>query len=204
MSMLLAMPAMAIEKNAQAKKILDATAKRINSAKGIEASFKMSNYVGSSEQGSGYGTIMLMGKKFKINAGGQMSWFDGKTLWNYSPDIDEVNISIPTKKELQAMNPYNFVSLYKQGYGYTVKTTQYSGKEVYEVRLLAERANNEIPEILITISKDYTPLCIRMRQGAKNWTRININKFQSNKSFSDNSFTFPKAAYPNAEVIDMR
>ena len=198
----LCMPMMA-EKNAQAKKILDATAKKINGASGIEAVFKLTSFVGNTEQGTGTGTILLKGKKYKLDAGGQITWFDGKTLWNYDADIQEVNVTTPTKQELQAMNPYSFVSLYKQGYNYKVKNVKYSGKDMYEVSLTAEKAGAEIPEILVTISKDYTPMCIRMRQG-KNWTRINITSFSSNKKPGDNLFRFPASQYPDAEIIDMR
>jgi len=201
-ALILSVPAFS-QKDSQAKKILDATAKRINTAKSIDASFKMTSFVGSTEQGSGTGTIQLKGKKYKLNTGDQISWYDGKTLWNYSSDIEEVNISIPTKKEMAAMNPYAFVSLYKSGYKYSMSKNTYNGKEMYDVKLLAEKASNEIPEIIITITKDYAPVCIRMRQG-KNWSRISISKFNTSKTFNDSMFTFPAEEYPDAEVIDMR
>lgn len=199
---LISMPAMA-EKNAQAKKILDATAKKITSASGIEATFKLTSFVGSTEQGAGNGTIQLKGKKYKLNAGDQITWFDGKTLWNYDADIQEVNVTTPTRKEMQTMNPYAFVALYKQGYDYTVKNAKYKGKDMYDVTLKAEKPGSDIPEVIITISKEYTPLCIRMRQG-KNWTRITITGFSASKKFGDDLFKFPASKYPDAEIIDMR
>ncbi len=198
----LCLPTMA-QKSSDVKKILDATAKKINSAKCIEASFKMTSFAGTTEQGSGTGTIQLKGKKYKINTGDQTSWFDGKTLWSYSSDIEEVNVSIPTRKELQTMNPYAFVGLYKNGYKYTMKKEMYNGKEMYDVKLVAEKANSDIPEVIITITKDYRPVCIRMRIG-KNWSRISITKFNTTKNFSDSMFTFPASEYPDAEIIDMR
>lgn len=198
----LAVPTMA-QKDSQAKQILDATANRINKAPGIDAKFKMSSFVGSSEQGSGSGSIQLKGKKYKVTTGDMTSWFDGKTLWNYSADIQEVNVTTPTRKELQAMNPYAFVTLYKKGYRYSMQKATYNGKEMYDVKLLAEKPSTDIAEIIITITKDYTPVCIRMRQG-KNWTRISITKFNTSKSFPDSFFTFSPSQYPDAEVIDMR
>ena len=195
-------PVMA-QKDANAKKILDATAKKINNASGIEATYKLTGFVGSAEQGSGTGTILLKGKKYQISTGDQISWFDGKTLWNYSADIEEVSVTTPTRKELQSMNPYAFVTLYKKGYNYTMQKATYNGKEMYDVKLTAENKNSDIPEIIITITKEYTPVCIRMRQG-KNWSRITVTKFNTSKNFSDATFTFPASKYPDAEVIDMR
>lgn len=202
MALALCVPAMA-EKNAQARKILDETAKKFNNASGIDASFKMTSFVGNNEQGSGSGSIQLKGKKYKVTAGDQVSWFDGKTLWNYSADIEEVTVSNPTRKEMQAMNPYTFVSIYKSGYNYTKKDVKYNGKDMYEINLKAEKANSDIPEIIITISKDYIPYCIRMRQG-NSWTRINITSFSGTKKYNDSFFTFPSSQYPRAEVIDLR
>lgn len=191
------------QKDSQAKKVLDATAKKISTASGIEAAFKLTSFVGTTEQGSGTGTILLKGKKYQLNTGDQITWFDGKTLWSYSADIEEVNITIPTKKELAAMNPYSFIALYKKGYNYTMQRATYNGKEMYDVKLMAENKNSDIPEVIITITKDYTPTCIRMRQG-KNWSRITITKFNASKSFNDATFTFPASKYPDAEIIDMR
>lgn len=191
------------QKNPQAKKILDATAKKFNSAKGIEATFKMSNTVGGIEQAAGGGQIQLKGKKYKLTAGDQITWFDGKTLWSYSKDIEEVNVTTPTKKEMQSMNPYSFVGLYKSGYNYNVKNVTSNNTTLYEVRLTAENPKSDMPEIVINITKDYTPVSIRMRQG-KSWSKISITKFNASKSFADTHFTFPKSQYPDAEIIDMR
>lgn len=202
LSMMLSIPMLA-QKNSEARKILDATAKKINTATGIEAGFKITGFVGSTEQGSGSGTVLLKGKKYQLNMGDVVSWFDGKTLWSYNADIQEVNVTTPTRKELQSMNPYAFVSLYKKGYNYTYQKAIYNDKEMYDVKLKAEKGNSDIPEIIITITKEYTPVCIRMRQG-NNWSRITITKFNTSKNFSDATFTFPKNKYPDAEIIDMR
>lgn len=202
MAVALCMPAMA-EKNAQARKILDATAKKISGASGIEASFRLTSFVGSTEQGTGSGTIRMKGKKYKLTAGEQTTWFDGKTLWNYNEDIQEVNVTTPTRQEMQTMNPYAFLALYRQGYDYKVKNVTYNGKAMYDVTLTAEKAGSEIPEVIITISKENTPLCIRLRQG-KNWTRITITSFNAKRKFGDDMFRFPASEYPDAEIVDMR
>lgn len=204
LALMLALPTMAIEKDGNARKILDATAKKFNKAKAVEASFNISSFVGSTQQGSGSGKMTVKGKKFMIDTNGHKSWYNEKTLWSYSEDINEVTLSTPTKKELQSMNPYAFISLYKQGYGYTVKDETYGGKAVYEIRLLAENAEAGLPEILLTVAKDYTPLCIRMRQGKSNWTRINITKCSFQSSVGDDVFVFPSSQYPDVTEVDLR
>ena len=46
-------------------------------------------------------------------------------------------------------------------------------------------------------------MCIRVRQD-KDWHRISIRSFQGGQNFQDSDFTFPKAQYPTAELIDLR
>lgn len=78
---------------------------------GIRAGFTVSASTGSSS-----GSICLKGDKFVLEAGGVTTWFDGHTQWSYLVSSDEVNVSEPTADELQSLNPYAWLSLYRNGY----------------------------------------------------------------------------------------
>lgn len=203
LAVFLTCPAMA-QKDANAKKLLDATASKISSLKGIKAHFEITSFSGTSEQGSSTGTMYLDGKRYKMESAELVTWFDGKTQWAYLPDNDEVNISIPTKEEQLAANPYSFIGLYRKGYNYTMKPTTYKGKSAIEVRLMAESSHADIQEARVVISSDYTPCSIRIRQGKSTWTRIRISSLAGKQKFDKNTFTFPQSQYPTAEIIDLR
>ena len=97
------------QKDKQAREILDKTANALQQAGGIRATFG----------GTGNGTLLLKGNQFYLNSGGIQSWFDGKTQWSYLESSEEVNVSNPTPEELQTINPYALLSIYKNGYNYS-------------------------------------------------------------------------------------
>lgn len=96
------------QKDKQAREILDKTANALQQAGGIRATFG----------GTGNGTLLLKGNRFYLNSGGIQSWFDGTTQWSYAESSEEVNVSNPTPEELQTINPYALLSIYKSGYNY--------------------------------------------------------------------------------------
>ena len=58
------------------------------------------SYVVTSSQGSSRGTLVMSGKKFRVLASDIKCWYNGTTMWSYSPATDEVNITTPTAADL--------------------------------------------------------------------------------------------------------
>ncbi len=150
------------------------------------------------------GTMLIKGKKFQLSTPDLITWFDGKTQWSYLKTNEEVNVSTPTDEELQSINPYAFISLYKSGYHYSMKEVTVRGKAAYEITLKAENKQQAIQTLLLDVEKsNHMPLCVRIYDG-QNWVRIAITSFANRQKFSDDTFRFNKQAYPQAEIIDMR
>lgn len=195
----------AATKDPEARKILDATSNRINSAGGIRAQFAATNLIGKQVQGSTTGTMCMQGKKFQMTTPDMLTWFDGKTQWSMQPGDNEVSMQEPTGAELQAMNPYACISVYKKGFNYKMKQgTLINGKKGYKITLNAENKKQKVQEIYIEIDKDLNPVRVSLRQGKNNWTRIVITSFTTGQKFTDKDFTFPTKDYPKAEIIDLR
>ena len=165
------------QKDKQAREVLDKTAAAMKDAGGIRAVFG----------GTSNGTLLLKGEQFYLNSGGVQSWFDGKTQWSYLESSDEVNISTPTPEELQGINPYSLLSLYKSGYNY-----KYAGW------------NTGNSFINLFVSKTYEPLYIKILQSNKTVNEIIVSSYQTHQPLDNESFRFDKRKYPNAEVIDLR
>lgn len=176
-----------------AKQVLDKTAAVVAAKSGAKASFTIKG-----DQMNSSGTIAIKGRKFQASTPQATIWFDGKTQWTYLKKNDEVNVANPTEAELAAINPYNFIYMYKKGYKYTMEKKNGS----FIVHLTATNKRS-IQEMYITINpKSYIPSQIRMRQ-QKGWTTITISGFKQSK-LSDGLFRFNSKDFPNAEVIDLR
>ena len=176
-----------------AQQVLDKTAAVVSYKKGVQASFTIS----SKQYGSTSGTIDIKGRKFHATTHEAVVWFDGKTQWTYVKQNDEVNVNTPSAADLQAINPYNFIYMYKQGYAATMTMSGNS----YIVTLKGK--GKSISEMVITINKQtYVPSQIRMLQN-KQWTTIKVTHFQTVKH-ADGIFRFNPKQYPNAEIIDLR
>ncbi len=192
------------QKDARARKILDAAANTFAKGGGISIGFRADTFNGAEIQGSVDGQMNIKGNKFHLNTKQVITWFDGKTQWSYLPENEEVNISTPTREEIQSMNPYAFIGLYKKGFNYTVKESTLRGKAVYEISLTAEKPGQDIQEIRLDVEKTkYTPMCVRLLQNGT-WTRIVVNEYADRQKFTDADFRFDKSLYPEAEIIDLR
>jgi outer membrane lipoprotein-sorting protein len=177
-----------------AKAVLDKAAGTITAQSGVKANFKMTTANGSTS-----GTIAIKGKKFYATTPQAKVWFDGKTQWTYLKNNDEVNVSNPTEAQLQAINPYNFIHLYKRGYTYTMNT---AGTD-YVIHLVANSADRKIKELFISVNKKtYQPKQVKMLQGKK-WTTFDINSIKK-ENIADSQFRFNAKDFPQAEVIDLR
>ena len=53
--------------------------------------------------------MLLSGKRLKLSTPQLITWYDGKTQWNYIVNANEVDVSYPTKKEMTTLNPYSFL-----------------------------------------------------------------------------------------------
>lgn len=193
------------QKDSQARKVLEATEKAFTQGGGVKARFSAENFVNGQSQGKTEGTMMILNQKFQLTTDQVITWFDGKTQWSYLKQNDEVNVSTPSKAELQGMNPYAFLSIYKKGFRYTMQKGSLRGQRVYTVHLTAEKPSDDLQEILLDVSQsNYTPFCIRFRQKNGVWTKIVVRDFKNKQSFKEQDFVFPKEAYPHAEIIDLR
>ncbi len=177
----------------KAKQVLDKTAAILSNKGGASANFKIS----SSKTGNTSGTILIKGNKFQATTPQAIVWYNGKTMWTYMRNSDEVNVSSPSESQQAQLNPYYFINLYKKGYALSMKTLKGS----YEIHL--KGTSHSIKEMYITVnSRSYLPTAVKMLQGGK-WTNVTISNFKA-KTLSDSMFTFNSKDYPHAEVIDLR
>lgn len=179
-----------------ATKILDMTSDTYKKSGDVKVGFSIE--IGGQ---SSTGVIKLSGQKFCVSTGGSVAWFDGKTMWHYVKDNDEVNVTNPSEKELTKMNPYAFLNIYKKGYKCKViKTTD---KEYYVT--LSGKKGSAYKNIEVHINKtSYQPTYVKM-ETAKRTTVVKVNSYVKNQKFPATDFTFSKKGeYKTVEIVDLR
>ncbi|MCD8261392.1 MAG: hypothetical protein LUD15_07785 [Bacteroides sp.] len=191
--------------NARAREVLDKTGEALSKAGSIQVTFDIrSTRMGQSMEDQG--TIRLKGEKFMLETEDVSTWFDGKTQWSYFAQNDEVNISEPTAEELQSINPYALLSLYKGGYNYTLEeNSSAGGKACYRVTLTTNDRRKDIRKLILYIAKaDYQPVRIVAEMRDKSITDILITSYKKGENYNDNFFRFDAKKYPRVEIIDLR
>jgi outer membrane lipoprotein-sorting protein len=177
------------------KQVLDKCAAKVSSRDGVQADFTMT----SAQYGDASGKIAVKGKMFHASTPMASLWFDGKTLWTYMSKNEEVNVTTPSETQLQVLNPYNFVNMYKKGYEYTMTQSA----SAFTVHLTATDQSRRVKEMFITIDKKtYNPTEVKLLQKQK-WTSFVISNLTTSK-LSDAEFRFNSKDFPTAEVIDLR
>lgn len=192
--LLLCCMALFAQNSQQAMRVLNKTAAVVGRKGGAQADFTVSG----KKTGTQSGTIAIKGNMFQARTKKAIIWYNGKTQWSYLKMTNEVNISTPNEAKRMSMNPYTFISMYKNGYNLSMTTK--GGN--YVVHMVAQNKKRSVPEAYITISKSYKPSVVRMRQG-NDWTTIYVNNFVA-KNQPNSKFSFNAKDFPKADVIDLR
>ena len=184
---------LAIAENA--KTILDKASARFREAGNVKIGFQLTT---GGNTTTGY--INVAEKKFFCDMDGFCVWFDGTTMWHYVKANEEVNISTPSARNLERMNPYFFLSMYKNGY--TCKMGK-STKDYYEV-IMKGNSKTAFSSVTVRLSrKDYSPLYTKTVT-KKTTMEITVNSFLPGQKFEASSFRFNPKEFPQVEVIDLR
>src|SRR5438046_725046 len=105
--------------DAKAKSILEAAQKKMNSLKTLKANFTL-KLIGKNgkAQDTKKGSFLMKGEKYHITIPGQEIISDGKTVWTYMKDANEVQVSNNNPSE-QSISPTKlFTNFYDKDCSY--------------------------------------------------------------------------------------
>lgn len=181
-----------------ASQVMDAAAKKIQSAKSLSANYEIS---ADGEHSSG--TLVMSGDKFHLSSDQVMAWYDGKTQWSYSSDTNEVNIVEPTPEELVAINPFVIISSFKKAYTPTLLKSQTG---TYKIRLTPISGKGaQITNAVLTLdARTYLPSNISITLDTGNKLDIKVKSIKTGINYPHSTFVFNKKQLPKAEIVDLR
>ncbi len=197
------------QQDQKAREILDKVTASTKSYKSIEAtfSFEMENKSQSIKE-SNNGSIVLKGNKYKVllNELGLEVYSDGKTVWTYMKEANEVNVSDLNSGSDEMMDPSKVFTMYQKGFNFKyVGEELKNGKSVYVIELLPTDSKGSYSQITAHVDKAKMLICYaRMKGKDGNMYTVAVNQFKTDKVYDDKYFAFEAAKHPGVDVIDMR
>lgn len=149
------------------------------------------------------GKIFIRGEAYKLIVAGQTVMSDGKTVWTYLADSDEVMISDAEQGE-DAVTPGKLLTTYYNDYKASYvndKSNMARGIKTVELKPLTK---GKFAKIHIGIDEQKLQIANFSMFEGKNVFTYNIDKLVSNGNIDNKHFIFNASDYPNAEIIDMR
>ncbi|MCA0365470.1 MAG: outer membrane lipoprotein carrier protein LolA [Spirosomataceae bacterium] len=198
-------PALAQDKKAES--ILDAMSAKYKALKTFNANFTYGVEGATGKLSNVFtGNVTVKGNKFKLKTAGQEIFNNGKEVYTYVKETNEVNISDYNPNDDSDFSPSKIYTIYKKGYKYKFKEENAVGGVSYEVvELSPTNGKSNVKMIQITVNKK--------DKSIKNWkvwdksgkkTVFRIDKFVPNAPAADAMFIFDKSKYPGVEIVDLR
>lgn len=186
----------------RAEAILDQMSKKYQNMKTFSATFTY----GADGRRATRGSIITNGTKFKLNMAGQEIMNNGKEIYTFMPDVNEVNITEFDPGQDNMFSPSNIYNIYKKGYKYTFKGESKVGNQTYEtVELTPVKKNDNISKVQLVVNKrDRSIKSWKIWDGRGRATSFNVTKFTPNVSAPVSLFTFDTKKHPGVEVVDLR
>ncbi len=185
----------------KAKTVLDEVSAKTKAFKTIkiEFTYKMEN-PGQNISESFSGTLLSKGDSYKLMFSGQEVISDGKTVWTFLKDANEVQINEATKDD-DSFTPTNLLTTYSENF--KAKMLQETAKlYVIELTPVQKKNFNKVKVSIDKARKIVSSLTIFDKNGST--YTYTVNKFETDLPYKDTMFTFKASDHPGVEVIDMR
>ena len=115
------------------------------------------------------GTFTVQGEKFLLHAFGMDAAYDGKTMYLYQEDTDELTLSYPTREELQQTNPLYFAKALVESSKVTEKAAA-DGKTVL-ITLIPQDKTTDIERFNLRVRvRDNMPIMIEIKESQRTST----------------------------------
>jgi len=187
----------------QAKKILDELSTKTKAYTSIKAEFTFTTEKKDKTKDIQTGKIETKAAKYKLEIPGHEIYCDGKTIWDFIKDANEVQIKDVEVGADDAVTPSNIFTLYEKGYKY-----KFDGEDALTqtISLFPENPDKKkfhtIKLYIDKVKKQISSVKMLMRDGTTQ--TYTIKSFVSNSILPDTDFVFDKKAHPGVEVEDLR
>jgi outer membrane lipoprotein-sorting protein len=195
---------LAAQKDPEAIRILSEFSKKATSAPSVSIDFTF--VTTDSRDGTVNtmdGSVVIAGDKYKLSMPDNSVWADGKNVWSFLPDVNEVTITAADPDDDSFMSrPSMLFTLYQEGY--KVRLLEQTAKE-WVIDLYPEDLTLNLVRIRLKIAK--TTYVLRSAEYVTKdgiTVTLNAGRYDLTLRPAADYFTFNPADYKGVDVIDMR
>ena len=198
--LLLLFAAQAVSAQNNADALIRVLVNQINCHKNVEMAYNYqlnSNDKNLDEPQKGH--AWLQGEAYKIELQDQQTISDGKTIWSYL--IDEEEVMVSNASEGTDNTPLKLLTSLDKNYAATLTGIDAQGVASIELA----NPMGQYKRVTLKINTKKTELKsadIYMEDGSK--IVVNVEEMKYDQELDDNFFTFDTKKHPKVDVIDMR
>lgn len=190
-----------------AKKVLDAVSNKFKSFKTVLANFtyKVENAAGKILS-TKKGTVTMKGTKYRISFSGQEIWCDGKTVWSYDKNSNEVTVSKLDASGGTITPQKLFTNFYDKDFMYKLNGDKKEGtKTLQEIEMTPTDKSKPFHKVYVLVDKNAKTLySTKVLETGGNRYNYTVNTLKPNVDASDAQFVFDKSKYPGVEEVDLQ
>lgn len=192
------------QKDPEAVKVLSEFSKRAASAPSVKIDFDIVAYDAQEDQETELGgTAVIKGDSYMLTLPDNYIRTDGKAVWNYMPEVNEVTITAPDPSDVSFISkPSLLFTMHEKGF--KVRLLEQNARE-WIIDLYPEDISTGLVRIRLAIGKSLYDL-----RSAEYKTREGITLTLTASGYDltfrppAGYFTFNPADHKGVEVIDMR
>jgi outer membrane lipoprotein-sorting protein len=189
-------------KDPKAVALLEEVSKKAKGYKSIkvEFSYTMENTKAKINEEK-TGTLWVSGDKYKMTAAGQTVICDGKTIWTYIKESNEVQVNALENKD-DALTPSKLLTSYNTNY--KSKIIKSADPAIESVELIPNTSKNFTKAILGIDKAKKQVKSFTLFDKSGNTFTYKIKTYLTDTPVTDADFIFDAKKFPGVEVIDMR
>jgi len=189
-------------KDSKATALLDEVSQKAKSYKSIKVDFSytMENAKARINEEK-TGTLLVSGDKYKMSAAGQVIICDGKTIWTYLKESNEVQVNALENKD-DALTPSKLLTSYTANF--KSKIIKSTDPAVESVELIPNTSKNFTKAVLGIDKAKKQVRSFTLFDKSGNTFTYSIKTYTTDIPVTNGDFTFDAKKFPGVEVIDMR
>lgn len=192
------------DQDPKAKVILDDVSKTTKSYKTISTDYSLIVTNKEKKQTDKQtGKIQVKGTKFRLEIPGNTIMCDGKTVWTFNKEANEVSVKNYEPSSDDALDPTKIFTMYENGYKYKFDKEE-AGLSIVNLYPSVKPEKKKFHTIKLYVDKSkkqVKKLIMLMKDGGTQ--TYELKSLTSNLEISDNQFVFDSKAC-KCEVIDER